>query len=147
MENRHKFLSFCQNNQFQFDTLRRAKYSSMMILHHLKNRNLVTAGTTCSICSTHNASQQSWKCETCPECNVCSACYKERGAECHEHKLSLNYSATLSLSENQELKEDPMMVWTKFSGFIVFITLLFYIIVVLNLFFVFFINSVVPLSL
>ncbi|KAL3629538.1 hypothetical protein CASFOL_026760 [Castilleja foliolosa] len=42
LDNRQSFLKFCQDNHYQFDSLRRAKHSSMMILHQLKN-------TVCSI--------------------------------------------------------------------------------------------------
>jgi E1A/CREB-binding protein len=88
-DNRNIFLSFCQKYLFQFDRLRRAKYSSMMILYYLNNPTLVIAGT-CSICCANNLFQECWKCETCPECTICSACYKDRGADCHEHKLTHN---------------------------------------------------------
>ncbi|XP_073221147.1 histone acetyltransferase HAC12-like isoform X2 [Cicer arietinum] len=103
-ESRSKFLSFCKKNQFQFDTLRRAKYSTMMILDHLKGLTLLTVGTVCSICS-QNVLQQSWKCEVCPKCVVCSACYKDKGAGCHQHKLTQKYSTTPCLSRNQELNK------------------------------------------
>ncbi|XP_024640764.1 histone acetyltransferase HAC12 [Medicago truncatula] len=57
-ENRDNFLIFCQKSQFQFDTLRRAKYSSMMILYHLHNPTVMM---------TQNEHQLSQNCST-PVC-------------------------------------------------------------------------------
>ncbi|XP_027357155.1 uncharacterized protein LOC113866525 [Abrus precatorius] len=104
-EDRQNFLSFCQKKLFQFDTLRRAKYSSMMILYHLKNPTLLTVGTICSICFKRNVLHWNWKCEICPEFTVCFSCYKERGAICHVHKLSRSYSRAQCPSGNKGSKQ------------------------------------------
>ncbi|KAF7843503.1 histone acetyltransferase HAC12-like [Senna tora] len=45
-ENRSNFWSFCQDNHFQFDSLRRAKHTSMMLLHHLQSPTLMDVDTT-----------------------------------------------------------------------------------------------------
>ncbi|XP_052726025.1 histone acetyltransferase HAC12 [Vigna angularis] len=107
-DTRYNFLSFCQRNRFQFDTLRRAKYSSMMILHFLSNptTTTVTDGIVCQVCCKRIDSQCYWKCENCPEFNVCSACYIARGAQCHEHTLSETSSAALSPSGSEESKQN-----------------------------------------
>lgn len=49
-DSRNNFLSFCQGNHYQFDSLRRAKHSSMIILYHLQNLVVPTVATgSCQI--------------------------------------------------------------------------------------------------
>ncbi|XAR51564.1 Histone acetyltransferase [Bertholletia excelsa] len=91
-ENRHSFLSFCQVNHYQFDSLRRAKHSSMMILYHLHNLSEPTLGTTCYICHRDIVANQGWHCEICPGFNACDGCYQRKGSDCHNHKLSQRLS-------------------------------------------------------
>ncbi|XP_057951106.1 probable histone acetyltransferase HAC-like 1 [Malania oleifera] len=45
-DNRQAFLSFCQENHYQFDTLRQSKHSSMMILYHLHQSSVVSVRGT-----------------------------------------------------------------------------------------------------
>jgi len=46
------FLSLCQGNHYQFDSLRRAKHSSMMVLYHLHNPTVSAALLwSCCACS------------------------------------------------------------------------------------------------
>ena len=49
-DTRQAFLSFCQGNHYQYDTLPRAKHSSMMVLYHLHNPTAPAFVTTCNTC-------------------------------------------------------------------------------------------------
>ncbi|KAH1108585.1 hypothetical protein J1N35_012353 [Gossypium stocksii] len=101
-ENRYRFLLFCQKNNYQFDTLRRAKHSSMMILYYLQNPTSLLAETTCCICDKDTPLNRCWHCKTCSEFFVCAACYHRHGCSLHVHKLSLHPSAVDSSAENRE---------------------------------------------
>ncbi|XP_034580614.1 probable histone acetyltransferase HAC-like 3 isoform X2 [Setaria viridis] len=79
-DSRIDFLKHCQDNQFQFDTLRRAKHSTMMILYYLHN-------SSCSAC--HHAVDRClvWRCLRCIGCTFCDPCYKQNGESLHIHEL------------------------------------------------------------
>eukprot|EP00775_Hariotina_reticulata_P014539 gene14539-14667_t len=49
-ETRQAFLSLCQGNHYQFDSMRRAKHSSMMVLYHLHNPEAPAFSSTCNFC-------------------------------------------------------------------------------------------------
>ena len=86
-DTRTKFLSLCQGNQYQFDTLRRAKHSTMMILYHLHTLTTPTLASSCTICHCDLDTAWSWHCMSCPDYNLCDSCYQQEGAACHDHKL------------------------------------------------------------
>ncbi|KAB2613715.1 histone acetyltransferase HAC12-like [Pyrus ussuriensis x Pyrus communis] len=103
LENRHTFLSFCEKKHYQFGTLRRAKYSSKMILHHLHNATVLTGGNTCVICHKDAVVDQGWVCEICPEFDVCATCYREKGSACHIHKLTQSSPSANRGTENRNV--------------------------------------------
>ncbi|KAM0908025.1 hypothetical protein ACQ4PT_015736 [Festuca glaucescens] len=79
-DSRINFLKHCQDNQYQFDTLRRAKHSTMMIIYHLHD-------SACSAC--HRTMDQclAWRCLVCLGCKFCDSCYKQGGTNLHIHEL------------------------------------------------------------
>ncbi|CAO1948997.1 unnamed protein product [Urochloa humidicola] len=79
-DSRIDFLKHCQDNLFQFDTLRRAKHSTMMILYYLHN-------SICFAC--HRAVDQClvWRCLECLGCTFCELCYNQNGESLHIHEL------------------------------------------------------------
>lgn len=102
---RVSFLNFCEKNFYRFDTLRRAKHSSMMILHHLHASRARAIGTICSICS--QKAVEGWQCETCSPFHVCSECYQREGHNCHVHKL-VKHLTESDLREGREKKHQQV---------------------------------------
>ncbi|KAM7516624.1 hypothetical protein LguiA_006207 [Lonicera macranthoides] len=62
-DDRNTFLSFCQENHYQFDTLRHAKHSSMMILDQLHKNTKLTGGPTSSVCHKDVTAEDRLRCE------------------------------------------------------------------------------------
>ncbi|KAI3505620.1 hypothetical protein L1887_27753 [Cichorium endivia] len=87
---RQAFLNLCMENHYQYDTLRRAKHSSMMVLYHLHNPTAPLFLMTCNKCHLDVETLQGWRCEVCPKFNVCNNCYYNDGGVDHPHKL-INY--------------------------------------------------------
>ncbi|KAI4366745.1 hypothetical protein MLD38_022584 [Melastoma candidum] len=77
LRNRHRFLMFCQKKHYQFDTLRRAKHSSMMVLHFLSRPDNLSE---CSICANISLSEDFSTWETCPDLQVCPQCQVQRSS-------------------------------------------------------------------
>ncbi|XP_010534779.1 PREDICTED: histone acetyltransferase HAC5 isoform X1 [Tarenaya hassleriana] len=84
-DTRQAFLSLCQGNHYQYDTLRRAKHSSMMVLYHLHNPTAPAFATACTVCQQDIEIGQGWRCNVCSDYEVCNACFS-KGVD-HPHKL------------------------------------------------------------
>lgn len=104
-DTRQAFLSLCQGNHYQYDTLRRAKHSSMMVLYHLHNPTAPAFVTTCTICHLDIEAGQGWRCEICPDYDVCNACYQKDGGIDHPHQLTNHPSIADRDAQNTEARE------------------------------------------
>nr|DAD32428.1 TPA_asm: hypothetical protein HUJ06_011279 [Nelumbo nucifera] len=103
-ENRQTFLSFCQGNHYQYDTLRRAKHSTMMILYHFHNPAVPAVIATCSICYKDIEAGQGWHCEVCSDYDVCAVCYQKEVVD-HNHKLIKHPSMANHKIKNREVRK------------------------------------------
>ncbi|KAL8539108.1 hypothetical protein ACS0TY_000916 [Phlomoides rotata] len=97
------FLSLCQGNHYQYDTLRRAKHSSMMVLYHLHNPTAPAFVTTCFACHLDIEAGHGWRCETCPDYEICNSCY-DKGEANHPHILTNNQSSDHE-AQNKEARQ------------------------------------------
>jgi E1A/CREB-binding protein len=87
LNNRQAFLNLCQGNHYQFDHLRRAKHSSMMVLWHLHNRDAPKFVSQCATCSREILTGYRFHCPTCADFDQCHECYSNPNAMRHPHQL------------------------------------------------------------
>ena len=92
-DTRQAFLSLCQGNHFQFDSLRRAKHTTMMVLYHLNNPSEPAFVATCNVCQRELEPGKGWRCETCADFDMCEECKNTVG---HEHPLRRGGGASRS---------------------------------------------------
>ena len=83
-DTRESFLSLCQGAHYQFDTLRRAKHSSMMVLYHLHNPTAPSFVCTCNVCQENIEQGRGYRCNTCSDFDICERCYQAKG---HQHEV------------------------------------------------------------
>ena len=76
LNNRQAFLNLCRGNHYQFDELRRAKHSSMMVLWHLHNRDAPKFVQQCVACGREILTGTRYHCNTCPDYDLCTECFK-----------------------------------------------------------------------
>ena len=90
VDDRLTFLAFCGGNHLQFDTLRHAKYSSMLILHMLfqNHKNAVKSFVRyCNVCRMPIVNGDRWQCDMCPSFDLCSSCVSQHKTSSHSHEV------------------------------------------------------------
>lgn len=87
LNNRQAFLNLCQGNHYQYDQLRRAKHSSMMVLWHLHNRDAPKFVQQCTTCSREILQGYRYHCPTCADFDQCEECVRNPNAVRHPHPL------------------------------------------------------------
>lgn len=74
IDSRHMFLEWCQTRHYQFDSLRRAKFSTAMMLRHLHTPDGgKSLELSCGLCG-GSMFPTRWNCSTCQDFNLCGDC-------------------------------------------------------------------------
>jgi E1A/CREB-binding protein len=90
---RHTFLEMCQYRHYQFDTLRRAKHSSLMLLYHLHNPLAPQLRPICAACK-GCIREVRWHCDVCASFDLCVPCYEAMESNSNTTGISSSGSGT-----------------------------------------------------
>lgn len=100
LNNRQAFLNLCQGNHYQFDQLRRAKHTSMMVLWHLHNRDAPKFVQQCAVCSREILTGYRYHCPICADYDQCQQCVSKSTTPRHPHQLK-----PIAVGQQNELTE------------------------------------------
>ena len=104
LNNRQSFLELCQTNNYQFDQLRRAKHSSMMVLFHLHNREAPKFVQQCAHCARDILSGHRYHCPTCVDFDICPECFQKQAQSPNRHPHPLK---PIAVSTGQQSEMTP----------------------------------------
>ena len=82
MDGRDAFLAQAREKHFEFSSLRRSMYSTMMLLYELHNQGQDKFVYTCNNCS--SSMETRYHCQKCEDFDLCTKCYESEG---HVHKM------------------------------------------------------------
>jgi len=102
LNNRQAFLNLCQGNHYQFDQVRRAKHTSMMVLWHLHNRDAPKFVQQCATCSREILAGYRYHCAICADYDQCHDCITNPNIPRHPHALK---PIPVTSSQQAELTE------------------------------------------
>ena len=80
------FHQLCSHAGYQFDSLRRAKLSTMMVLHHYFNEQVAQINVFSRECSFVITRADFWACQSFTRYALCDTCYRRHGDK-HSHQL------------------------------------------------------------
>mmetsp|Transcript_25091 Transcript_25091/g.60373 ORF Transcript_25091/g.60373 Transcript_25091/m.60373 type:complete len:1565 (+) Transcript_25091:76-4770(+) len=106
LNNRQLFLNLCQGNHYQFDSLRRAKHTSMMVLWHLHNRDAPKFVQQCAVCSREILQGKRYHCPTCADFDQCIDCLRNPAVPRHQHQLQAIPVATQQSTLTTEQRKE-----------------------------------------
>jgi E1A/CREB-binding protein len=109
-QNRSDFLSLCQGNRYQFDSIRRAKHSTMMVLYHLHHPEEPAFVSTCNICSKEIDVSYEWRCHICEDYDLCTECYRKNY---HEHTMLQTKSRSQDSKIDRNKRIHKVNRWVK----------------------------------
>jgi E1A/CREB-binding protein len=84
IDTRQALHQLCALSRYQFDTLGRAKHSTMLILHHLHNPKMPSATHICNQCRLTITCREHWYCRDAEtEIDLCDCCAKTYNGKHH----------------------------------------------------------------